>query len=372
MFKFLWRSSHNELAINIPKYLNGEEEDSIDLQIRSLIYMFKRFKINKLSPFLKTDQIGKYEFDWIDSTYDYDDSIGIPDNGIINDKLDQVYDIELFRNKILNDPYRILIDYTKNKFRSLLILSDFPIEISKLPSFKVSNFQFLILKANSTDDEYIDILVNKSGIYAEHRVLTSIKIDILTKLLAMFRSANNDGVLTKNDRFKIIQQYVQTLAFHIQVDRIFKATMRSKVKQVNVLKSKKSISVLNQQQQQHTRTPLRSQKSRMNIMMAPAASSNESPTKSIGGQRTLKSKPSMSILKLDKVYNANSDSDSLTSENSTTLVDTKVDLDNFEQSNGASIYTSFTNEERTNMFEQSKLAVRVRVERERNYLNRYV
>ena len=48
------------------------------------------------------------------------------------------------------------IDYTKNKFRSLLILTQYPNDFNEIPSLNTPNFNFLVLKPNDSIEKYID------------------------------------------------------------------------------------------------------------------------------------------------------------------------------------------------------------------------
>lgn len=178
-------------SVNIPYYIQGENEDSTVLQIKSLVYIFNRFRISSLKPFLKFNEVtDECDFDYYDTTSNphsgtssrnnkgpsrantYLNSRGI----LMNEKLDSVYNINHFKSQLLNDPYRILVDYNKNKFRSFLILSDAPQDFNDIPNFNTPSFSFLILKPNDPVEKYIEILVNKSGIYSEHRIHNKINL----------------------------------------------------------------------------------------------------------------------------------------------------------------------------------------------------
>ncbi|OWB80542.1 hypothetical protein B5S32_g4826 [[Candida] boidinii] len=287
MFKFFWPFFQPSApALTIPNYLPGDQEDSIDLQIKSLIYMYRKYKINDFAPFLKCNEVGYYQFSYRDlnnrsklslssihkngkikirhnsqkisnsnsisslnnsssniSTSDsesdfetsdnFDDHDNDEDEGtniIINDKLDIIYNKSQFEEIMIHDPYRILIDYTKNKYRSMLILSDLPKEAKNLPKFNDPTFEFLVLRPESTDEEYINILLNKSNIYCEHKINYQRKFEILNNILNNQRRflINPLDKFNKNDRSKIIKLFVQKLAFHVQVERIFKATLKTK------------------------------------------------------------------------------------------------------------------------------------------------
>ncbi|KAG7885505.1 hypothetical protein KL938_000537 [Ogataea parapolymorpha] len=350
MWRYFW--SRNEVAVNVPRYQGGENEDSVDLQIKSLMYMFERLKIYNFAPFLKILDSGEVSFDWLSKP-----DAPIHPDVIINDKLDSVYDIQSFKKILLDDPYRILIDYCKNKFRSYLILSDSPKEFSELPKFMAPDFQFTILKANSSDKNYIDVLVNKSDIYKEHNISQRVKTDIAREIIAAQRACSNDKVFDKNDRAKIIGFYVQKLAYHIQVERIYKATLKSKEQR---LQSTRAI-LLDASRPRG----LKSHRSAVNLQISqPLKSSNRS---------TLRAKPSLSIMKLDKVYSESTQE----SDSSDTLISSETS----ETGSDNSLETlfpvvemrsekRFTEEEKNFTYEQSKLAVRIRVERERTHLTK--
>ncbi|KAG7812554.1 hypothetical protein KL921_001786 [Ogataea angusta] len=350
MWRYLW--SRNEVAVNVPRYQGGEDEDSVDLQIKSLMYMFERLKVYNFAPFIKISDSGKLSFDWLSKP----DAPLHPDV-IINDKLDSVYNIQSFKKILLDDPYRILIDYCKNKFRSYLILSDNPKEFPELPEFMAPDFHFTILKANSSDKDYIDVLVNKSDIYKEHNISQQVKIDIAREIIYAQRTCSNEKNFNKNDRAKIIKLYVQKLAFHIQVERIYKATLKSKEQ---VLRS--------------TRVPLsnacrprgfKTHRSVVNLQIA-------QPLKSTN-RNTLRAKPSMSIMKLDNVYSEStqeSDSSDTLISSGTSETGSDDSLDTLFPVVGMRSSKCFTEEEKSFTYEQSKLAVRIRVERERAHLKK--
>ncbi|OWB68874.1 hypothetical protein B5S33_g4941 [[Candida] boidinii] len=284
MFKFFWPFFQPSApALTIPNYLQGDQEDSIDLQIKSLIYMYRKYRINDFAPFLKCNEVGYYQFAYRDSNHklsspshkikknkirhnfgkkfsnrssttslnsngnmstsdsesDFekngsfdgnDEYMADGTNIIINDKLDIIYNKSQFEEIMIHDPYRILIDYTKNKYRSMLILSDLPKEAKNLPKFNDPTFEFLVLRPESTDEEYINILLNKSNIYCEHKINYQRKFEILNNILNNQRRflASPLDKFNKNDRSKIIKLFVQKLAFHVQVERIFKATLKTK------------------------------------------------------------------------------------------------------------------------------------------------
>ncbi|GME84556.1 unnamed protein product [Ambrosiozyma monospora] len=241
MLKLLWPQNdvsfldpdhrNFQAEINIPTYKHGLKEDSIELQIRSLLYIYKKFKIYKLDHFVDTsDNIAD---DYIEFTYackQNQDQVGSTsmsrsnnrsESYLINDKLDSIYNVHNFKKMFLDDPYRILIDFPKNKFRSMMILSDKPKDFG-LPMLN-DDFKFQVLQADSLDDEYRSVILN-SPIYKEHEIDYDIKLKILNKVLAKQRDEHPEG-FDKDIRHKIIRTYLIKLAFHIQVIRLFKTTV---------------------------------------------------------------------------------------------------------------------------------------------------
>lgn len=379
-------------SLNIPNYLQGENEDSIDLQTKSLIYIFNRFKISYLKPFLKlkTDVsdsgIGSsinmneidiendisdidsdddddddnniklyYDFDYFDSNIKKNNSVNLKSKILMNEKLDKIYNIESFKKKLLSDPYRILIDYNKNKFRSLLILNDYPSNLLnlnnnlinndknniKLPSFNSPNFQFNVLKSDDSIEKYIEIIVFKSNIYCEHKINNKIKIQILQKIINKQKKfIKSNRPFNKDERANIIKLYVQKLSFYIQVQRIFKATLKSKERNLkqkwmkdNTIQSYKN---------------LKSERSKSRLLLLPEIDSTNSPTKdnhiSITNNNNLGHESDC------QYYSDAAESQASSSTSST----------NFSK--------HFSTEEKALCFEESKIAVRLRIERERSFL----
>lgn len=226
-------STHTPIlkSVNTPYYLQGENEDSIVLQIKSLTYVFHRYQIANLKPFLRQNtDINDYDFDYIHPDQQPKKLKGSNKNGILmNERLDEVYNIAQFKKQLINDPYRILIDYSKNKFRSLLILSEDPkkYNFNEIPTLNNSNFKFLVLEPNASHAEYTDVLVYKSGIYSEHRVNDKIKIQILDNIIS--KKLKDPGLsFNKDDKAFIIKSYVEKLAFYVQTQRIYKSSLKSK------------------------------------------------------------------------------------------------------------------------------------------------
>lgn len=345
-------------SLNIPYYFQGELEDSIDLQIKSLVYVFHRFKISSLKPFLRyNDFTDDYDFDYLTTSSMKSLNGKIQQsNGksiLMNDKLDIIYNVDHFKKQLLNDPYRILVDYTKNKFRSLLILSHHSSDFNEIPTLKISNFNFLVLQPNDPIEKYIDIIINKSGIYSEHKINNKIKVQILMRIINRVKKSiqqqNTEGgddqpiQLNKDDRAIIIKSYVQKLAFYIQVQRIYKAALKSKEREM-----KNKLFKFSTDKSIQSYKSLKSERSRMILLPE-----STSPSKNNSSNQ-------VSIMDLDDTLNhSNSDypyySDTAESQGSSST-------------SSVNFTKLFTAEEKHVCFEQSKMAVRIRIERERSLL----
>ncbi|ANZ78079.1 BA75_04664T0 [Komagataella pastoris] len=203
---------------NVPNYLEGENEDPIDLQVKSLTYVFKRLKTDQWGPFLQADESSGYGCSLkVDNT--------LSNGSYGNDKLDVIYNIKKFEEKLFTDEHRILIDFPKNKMRSLLILSD-DTDSSIIPSLGKENFQFHVLKANSSDEAYYSVLIEKSNIYEEHQVSYRTKSSILASAIRYLDEIKPRDEFTKDDRAWIIRQYVNKLAIHVQTQRIYRESLK--------------------------------------------------------------------------------------------------------------------------------------------------
>ena len=354
-------------GVNIPKYLCGKSEDSIDLQISSLTYVFRLYQINALGPFLKPDEHhrGFYTFSYATDQYsDWNTSLS-KDIFICNNRLNRIYNVSEFLEALLADPYRVLIDYPKNKFRAMLILSGPPTELKELPKLnKNDHFEFIILRPEDPDERYVEVLTILASLYREHRVSIQLKRKLALKVLSSQREKHPLHVkFTKNDRASIIRTYLQKLAFHVQVERIYRATLKTKQKHLRnaLLKfsppelkkldnarkwtcSKKSANM--------NTTPKKKQ-----LQLSALCESSPKLDENIKTSQ-IDSKPrrqSGSIEPLESIWASDTNSDT-----------------HFKPSDSESAASSssgstrpFTSEEKKLFYDQSKMAVRIRIERER-------
>lgn len=364
-------------SVNIPYYFQGEMEDSIDLQIKSLVYVFHRFQISNLKPFLKiNDLTDEYDFDYLVSNGNIISNTSRATNRrnsinsrgvLLNDKLDRIYNVEHFKSQLLNDPYRILVDYIKNKFRSLLILSESPNDFSEIPSLHTPNFNFLVLKPDDPVERYVEIIVNKSGIYSEHRINNKIKVQILMRIInrqkkAIESSNSSDPdfskAFTKDDRANIIKSYVQKLAFYIQVQRIYKAALKTKEREM-----KNQLYKYSNDKSIQSYKSLKSERSRMILLPESATSpikNNTNANAPSNGLLPSTTNHQISIMDLDDTVNQNNSDYPYYSDTADSQASSSTSSVNFVK--------LFTPEEKHVCFEQSKMAVRIRIERERTLL----
>lgn len=287
---------------NIPQFDQGEEHDSIDLQVKSLLYLFKRLRINRLTSFLTPDgqlkHTNRYEDGQSQSYYQ---------------KLDLLYNTLAFIGILAQDEYRVMIDYSKNKFRSYCILSDYPSANLSRPSSpvkggsnsdngdfpsirdykdrKVRTYRFILLPLNGISVDFIANTLAMSDIYSEH--FTSFDFDTryqyaLDSINKVFGSdiSKNKGreiTMTESEKEHIIRDYLRSLAFNVQLGRIYDEYVK---------KSR----------------PASPTKSAVPKISAPKLSQR----KSIADLRTsrppsptklLSSKPSIARFKLDELYN---------------------------------------------------------------------
>lgn len=88
-FLSLFGTSANKTA-KVPNFEQGENHDSVDLQVKSLLYVFKRLRLNKLSSFLGKDGT-TYSFKYVDGDKQLNS-----DSGVHNyfQKLDAMYNVK--------------------------------------------------------------------------------------------------------------------------------------------------------------------------------------------------------------------------------------------------------------------------------------
>ncbi|CCH44641.1 hypothetical protein BN7_4210 [Wickerhamomyces ciferrii] len=217
--KSLWPNSSTNV-ITIPQHIEGELEDDLDLKIKSLTYLFKRLNIENLPAFINDEN----------GIYDLRNDEANNEDTYYNTKLDTIYNKIEFERVLINDEHRILVDWFKNRFRSICILSNYPSK-SNLNSLG-KHFKFIVLKPDSSDEDYLKILIN-SDIYYEHPIDPILKTDILLEILKNQKllKPSYKKNFNKNDRSIIILKYVRKLSEIIQIERIYKASLLTKLEE---------------------------------------------------------------------------------------------------------------------------------------------
>lgn len=311
---------------SVPTFTQGAGRDSTDLQIRSLLYLFKRLRINRLAPFPNGNTL-KY----IDDKH-WDDGISGADASVA--KLDAMYNLPRFEQVLLLDPQRVLVDYTKNKFRMLCVLSEPPSagflrplspvkglstceeSESGFPLFRdykdrrVSSFGFsLVPVARATTRRQISAELAQSLLYVEHFSYVS--------FAARFRVASNavekvlgsgpessSVQLSEDTKAAVLREYLNALAFLVQLIRIYDQHVKmelSRPESPTKLESPKLESP----------PKLHSARSYSHLPPSPSrvlqpASPNQralSPKKSLANIRQLASRPSISNFKANEIFN---------------------------------------------------------------------
>lgn len=207
-------------------------------------------------------------------------------------KLDIMYNRPAFDKALSNDKHRVLIDWRKNKFRALCILSGIPPSIEdKLTEYEITRsalteqnfkpingckpkvrrsplevapgYSFLVLPATSSERIYVETLTN-SGLYAEHYLSEDTRRKLAKEALMLAKRTRamaavqakaratgrsvplgpnglpavsatqvasiSTGIFTRNDRSLIVTTFLRKLAFEVQVDRLYKALYKERIK----------------------------------------------------------------------------------------------------------------------------------------------
>lgn len=254
---------------SIPQW-NGK--DSMDLQIKLLSYIFTRLRINKLSAFPTSSGSLKY----LDLTT------------ISDSKEDQKYGLNTFLELLLNDEYRVLVDFIKNKFRAFCILLDdlggdnntitYLVDQKNRP---MKDFRFIYLTTRDTTVEQIASTLASSDIYCEHRVPMKARyqhaLNLIVAIIAK-QATGNMITVTTQEATAIIRLYLETMAFNVQLNRIYDETIKKQLISTPVTIPSSS-------------TPPTSPRK-------PVSNNDSSSTK----RPTLKSKPSIPRFQLDTLY----------------------------------------------------------------------
>lgn len=292
----------------IPTFELTPQPDSTDLRIRSLLYLFKRLRINKLAAFPSSDGSLKYT----DSFTQEDPSL--------SSKLDSLYNLEKFTLILVSDPQRVLIDFPKNKFRAFCILSELPSAnfsrplspvkgiLSERSDFengfpifvdtkgrRVQNYAFSLLPSgHQVSIRELSTTLANSLIYTEHHSYVpfaarfSAAKSSIQKVSTM--ELTDDSVCRLSESFKhaIVFEYLKELAFLVQLLRIYDEYVK-----------KSASSTPPSIHTSLTPIPLPQTSPKK---AAPSLSPKKS-TANLKGERTLKSRPSISNFRSNELYN---------------------------------------------------------------------
>ena len=231
----------------IPTFKQGAQRDPTDLQVRSLLYLFKRLRINRLASFSQQNKLkyidGKQ---WDQSLPTHEDEIS---------RLDKEFNMQKLKETLLEDEHRVLIDWPKNKFRALCFLSEQPandrskqsgsLNVSgsqqasvELPIFydykerPMVSFAFYVLPVNTsvyTRDLALELA--QSFLYLEHHSYVSLATRVKIAAKAISKSSESEAImieLTEDVKAKIVHQYLTELAFFVQLVRIYQQCIKPK------------------------------------------------------------------------------------------------------------------------------------------------
>ncbi|KAG5356855.1 hypothetical protein CJU90_2207 [Yarrowia sp. C11] len=257
LFSFLWPSSTTP-AITIPTYYQGDNEDHIDLQVKSLTFMYKRCNRQIHTPFrrdssqdmskdikecLMRQRLSKKrshqvlptafssEKNSLRPSRSEEDFTGMTPSEV--EKLDIMYNRSEFERQLFNDQHRITIDWAKNKFRSVCILTAMPAHSTTLPVIdELNNCRFTLLRADATDEEYIRTLAD-SDLYREHNIARNTRMRFARDCIDRTRDAKqpSSSNFTKDERALIIRTFLQKLAVEVQVQRLYRGAFRERLRE---------------------------------------------------------------------------------------------------------------------------------------------
>lgn len=255
MFKFLFSWSPAQQS---PSWKQGNAQDPIDLQVKSLTYAFKRLNIPQLGQFARDNQS-----DAENHAPTAPNALPSTDTAVA----DKFYAITKFQYLLYSNEHRVLTDWAKNYFRATCILSDYPSTLESLPKLG-PNFRFIVLQPDTSRERYIDILAH-SDIYMEHlsHVTVQDRQAIVENLIDQRKESTNRYDL--DTRFAVILAYLETVARAVQIERLYRASVRLSAPQVvtpapksppkqvlSTLKKRPSIAGMNEAQSRPRTAPL--------------------------------------------------------------------------------------------------------------------
>ncbi|KAK6464059.1 hypothetical protein DFJ63DRAFT_333653 [Scheffersomyces coipomensis] len=419
-------SSSLNTAATIPQYKQGKNQDSIDLQLKSLLYVFKRLRINKLSSFLAKDYSLKYIDEGISFLNEIDegDTESGEESEAYYQKLDQLYNIDEFKSILIEDEYRVMVDYIKNKFRSYCLVSNYPssnfsrpsspvkgstnnqnneYDDEYYPSFKdakdrkTKGFRFILLPIRDISVEFIANTLSMSDIYSEHfhsfldfNKRYQYAMEAIHRVIddSRYQDKIKSIDISEDEKAAIIQHYLHTAAFNIQLNRIYDEYLKkfpivksaipttsttpisSPIKLRTTAKPLVSISLNTSPSKQQPPKVLSKRPSIADLRIS-------SPSKQASPQKSLRVKPSISKLRLDEMNNNtnihNHFLESNLSSSKSDISSTISDTDDENESPPSSIthksnQSKSTTEFRMDVYEKCKLAIIDKLNTERSKL----
>lgn len=318
-------------SLELPPPFTPHKGESPELQMESLLYLFKRLRINRLSSFSQGNTL-KYSDNKEESIQD---SAQEPEVS----RWDKIYQTTEMKRRLLGQKERVLIDWLKNKFRSLCILQrepgpslrnkDYELE-DGFPVFKdykdrkTGSFVFFVIpidqQLNFTE---LAFELAQSTLYVEHHSYVSVAARIqcakeaISKCLGQKFTSESVVILSEETHTQVISAYVSSLAFIVQLFRIYdlhiKHNSDSKVSAKPSLSLKSSFSFASKESpskpQSRSNSPVKARGS-----YAVYESLNDtpsSPTKTLGSKKSLanlrntrlENKPSISNLRANEIYN---------------------------------------------------------------------
>lgn len=323
----------------VPAFLCSKDAAAQERQVQSLLYLFRRLRINRLSAFSQGGTL-KYSDDKQES---------VPVASAELAKWDAIYGKSEMETLLLAQKERVLIDWPKNKFRSLCVLLKEPVirpasptrrETASqnfengFPSFrdykdrKTSAFAFSVIpieqQLNFTD---LAFDLARLNFYMEHHSHISFTDRIQTAKDAIRKCVRSDissesmVVLSKETHARLISEYLSSLAFIVQLLRIYDLYTKQlpdQLKSLPVKLSSSQRSTTSQRSSDSSSRPgspvkvksrsLGAQLSQSELSQtSPALSPKKSlsPRKSIANLRAprLSSKPSISNFQANEIYN---------------------------------------------------------------------
>lgn len=189
----------------VPHFRQDAGCDSTGLQIESLLYLFQRLHVHLLAAFTANGQLRHLA--------------PTQPNAL---KLDAQYNVAEFERLLVCDKHRVLIDFPKNKFRLLCILSEEP---ETLPPFKdnrrYTSFRFSVLPLGHTTRRDVALFLAQSNLYCEHSSVSfSTRLKVANEVLV--RHVKGEAFeLTQKLKALLVHAFLCDLAVTVQTFRIY-------------------------------------------------------------------------------------------------------------------------------------------------------